>query len=301
MRARYVDRARLLWPAQAAEYSAERMGIMPAPYSRDAAWALLFPAYDRWRAHDLPGMLAEVRRVLDSEPLVKGSERDGFLTIAVGMSMTTGRLHEARDLAQRMFGDQLREVQLAVVADAVDDFDAVRRHLSRFPTQNDGRALRYVRAGLYKQAAEILAIPGLRADPMLKRPWQSSPFEVAGARRPWTGCSKAIALARRNRLSERYLAAELLATELQRSHRPDEAIKVLEEAAADEPVYTATGMSGAYWLRVLGRLIREYRALGRDEDAEAKERQLRGLLALADAYHPLVLQLAHSPTSLPTR
>ena len=104
---------------------------------------------------------------------------------------------------------------------------------------------------------------------------------------------KAIALARSNRLSERYLAAESLATELQRSHRTAEALKVLEEAAADEPRYTTTGMSGAYWLRVLGRLAREYRALGRLQEAEATEGRLRELLALADADHPLVLQLAH--------
>jgi len=246
-------------------------------------------------------MLAEVRRVLDSEPLVKGSERDAFLNIAVAMSMTVGRLHEARDLAQRMFGDQLREVQLAVVADAVDDFDAVRTHLSRFPRQNDGRPLRYVRAGLYKQAAEILAIPGFRAGPNAEAALAELDIRSGRHTEAIERLRKAIASARSNRLSERYLAAESLATELQRSHRPDEAIKVLEEAAADEPVYATTGMSGAYWLRVLGRLIREYRTLGRDQDAEAKERQLRGLLTLADADHPLVLQLAHSPTSLPTR
>ena len=213
-RARPVRRsARLLWPAQAAEYSAERMGIMPAPYSRDAAWALLFPAYDRWRAHDLPGMLAEVRRVLDSEPLVKGSERDGFLTIAVGMSMTTGRLHEARDLAQRMFGDQLREVQLAVVADAVDDFDAVRRHLSRFPTQNDGRALRYVRAGLVQTGrGDPLQSPGLRGGPNAEAALAELALRSGRRTEAMERLRKAIASARRNRLSERYLAAELLAT-----------------------------------------------------------------------------------------
>jgi tetratricopeptide (TPR) repeat protein len=291
----YMERARMLWPTEASQYSAERMGILPAGYTRDAAWILLYPAYERWRARDLRGMLDEIKRVLDSEPLAQGSERDAFLTIAMALSMTAGRLTEARELAERMFGEQLREVQLAVVADAIDDLRTVRTHLSRFPDGNDGRPLRYVRAGLYKQAAEILTVPSLQGGPHAAAARAEIAIHDGRHAEAIELLRKAIEMGRGNRLSERYLAAESLATELQRSHRPDEAIKVLEEAAADEPRYSLTGTSGAYWLRVLGRLAREYRASGRHQDAERIEQNLRELLAIADADHPLVIQLAKSP------
>lgn len=101
-------------------------------------------------------------------------------------------------------------------------------------------------------------------------------------------------MSRSQRLSERYLAAESLATELRRLGQSDDALGVLEAAAADEPTYTRTGISGAFWLRVLGRLAREYRDRGREADAQTIEQRLRRLLELADDTHPLVRSLRHA-------
>ena len=55
----------------------------------------------------------------------------------------------------------------------------------------------------------------------------------------------AIETTRNDTLSERYLAAESLATELARIGKQDEAINVLEDAAADVPRYARSGVSGA--------------------------------------------------------
>ena len=63
-------------------------------------------------------------------------------------------------------------------------------------------------------------------------------------------------------------------------------------AAAAEPRYNPTGPSGAFWLRVLNRLSRTYRERGLADQAAAIDARLRRLLVLADADHPLVLQLA---------
>ena len=67
----YVERARALWPSQVAGFSAEPVGNLPPPYTRDVAWVLFFPAYNRWRAGDFEGMLAELRQVLETEPLAR--------------------------------------------------------------------------------------------------------------------------------------------------------------------------------------------------------------------------------------
>ncbi len=50
-------------------------------------------------------------------------------------------------------------------------------------------------------------------------------------------------------------------------------------------------LTGALWVRVQGQLAQLYREMGRDEDASKIEAELRSLLALADADHPILRQL----------
>ena len=242
-------------------------------------------------------MLAELRQVLETEPLARSNERDAFLTIAIALNMTAGRLGEARTLAGRMFQDSVRELHLAVVAETVDDFQTLRTHLSRIPPGVELRPLRYVRAGLYRDADDILARPegrdGMnaavaRGELALRRGRRAEGVELLRS---------AIETTRNDTLSERYLAAESLATELARIGKQDEAINVLEDAAADVPRYARTGVSGAYWLRVLARLAQDYRNVGRVSDAETLEARLRKLLALGDADHPLLGQISQRQAS----
>ena len=84
---------------------------------------------------------------------------------------------------------------------------------------------------------------------------------------------------------------ESLAGALDRTNRGSEALAVLEAAVAAEPRYAMTGVSGAFWLRVLGRLALAYRDHGDIPKAEAVEDRLRRLLVAADRDHPLVAQL----------
>jgi tetratricopeptide (TPR) repeat protein len=195
-----------------------------------------------------------------------------------------------------MVDDAARDTQLAVIPDAVDDMAAVRRYLWRPATKGDGRPLRYVRAGLFDVAKEILAFPG-------NGPGLSGNAEAARgvlalrAGRSQEGIDllrRSIERSRTDRLSERYLAAESLATELQRLGQHEEALSVLEAAAADEPTYLRTGVPGAFWLRVLARLAREYDVRGRSGDAETIRQRLGRLLALGDDTHPIRTELARS-------
>jgi tetratricopeptide (TPR) repeat protein len=236
----YVDRARQLWPSQVAGFSAEPIGTnLPALYTRDVAWLLFFPAYERWRGGDVEGMLGEVQHVLETEPLAKSNERDAFLTIAIAMNMTVGRQRHATALASRMFQDGVRELHLAVAAEAVDDVESMRTHMSRIPFGAELRPLRYVRAGLYREADDILARPDVRSpnasvargELTLRRGRRAEGIELLRG---------AIEMTRADTLSERYLAAESLATELVRLGEQDEALKVLEEAASDLPRFART-------------------------------------------------------------
>jgi tetratricopeptide (TPR) repeat protein len=287
----YVERARALWPAQESSFSSEpRISNLPPEHARAAAWVFLFPAYERWRAGDIAGMLSVLRQVLDSKLLPSPVDRDALLTIAIGLTMSAGRLHEARELAESESQDRVRELHLAVLADALDDVPELRRHMRRVPLNGEDRALRFVRAGLYSEAESIMGrvndsegyTDTARGELALRRGRVPEAIEAL---------QRGVDRASTHTLSELYLGAESLASALERQNRHDEALKALEAAAAQEPRYTRTGPSGAFWLRVLARLSRAYRERGRTTDAEAVDSRLRRLLAFADPDHPLLVQL----------
>ena len=70
-------------------------------------------------------------------------------------------------------------------------------------------------------------------------------------------------------------------------------MRVLEQASSKKALLFAPvgGENPARWLRVRLMLAKIYREMGRDEDAKKVEAELRGLLALADPDHPILLQL----------
>jgi tetratricopeptide (TPR) repeat protein len=287
----HVERAKSLWRSQRSGFSSETgLANLPPGYARDVAWLLLFDGFDKWRAGDIRGMLLEVQQVLDSDPLPTPVDRDALLTIAVGMQMSAGRLRDARSLSGRMFQERLRNLHLAVVADAVDDFATLRRHMSKVPVEGEARPLRFVRAGLYPQAENAMArnqsaqgfLEAGRGELALRRGRTADGIEQL---------RQSVALGASNTLSDRYLAAESLARALERTNRRSEALAVLEATAAAEPRYATTGISGAFWLRVLGRLALAYRDRGDVLRAQAVEDRLRRLLVVADPDHPLVAQL----------
>ena len=89
-----------------------------------------------------------------------------------------------------------------------------------------------------------------------------------------------------------YLGAESLATAWQHVGDDAQALVVLEEAAAAKARYPISLMVGAFGgLRVQARLAREYRRLGRVDEAVAIEDDVLHMLKYADADHPIVLQI----------
>ena len=92
-----------------------------------------------------------------------------------------------------------------------------------------------------------------------------------------------------------YIAADQLATALERAGRIDEAVETLQECQtklASQPDSDAVS-----WDNLDGRwhLARLYRQTGRIAEAEAEENSLRGQLKLADPVHDIALALKQLP------
>ncbi len=90
-----------------------------------------------------------------------------------------------------------------------------------------------------------------------------------------------------------YLASESLATAWLEVGNATQALHVLERAAHGKPSYDQFGgIYGAHvWFGVRARLAREYRKLGRVDEAVAIEDDVLHMLKYADADHPIVLQI----------
>ncbi|HEX6465375.1 MAG TPA: tetratricopeptide repeat protein, partial [Vicinamibacterales bacterium] len=288
-----VQRAAALWPAQRDALGSELWRLtLPPESARRAAWVLMFPAYERWHAGDVGGALQEMQRVLDTDPLPTPRDRDALLTIASALKMSAGQLRGGPRSWPCEGGTQIGvcELNLAVLADIVDDIPNLRRHMLRVPVEREQRALRFVRAGLYAQAEYVMS----HNQPDGPFYWTAR-GELARRRGHLAEAVDDLHRgieAEHDTLSERYLGAESLADALMQLKRPEEALKVLQEAAAAEPKYTRTGPSAAFWLRVLDRLSRMYRDLGRTAEADAVDARLRRLLEFADPDHPIVTRLA---------
>ena len=87
-----------------------------------------------------------------------------------------------------------------------------------------------------------------------------------------------------------YLGRESLAAALVKEGDVPRAIQVLERNS-DRRDSVTRGTTGAFWLRNRLQLAKLYRRAGRTEDAHAVEAELSNLLALADADHPILVEL----------
>ncbi len=95
-----------------------------------------------------------------------------------------------------------------------------------------------------------------------------------------------------------YLGSESLVTAWQRLGNEAQALRVLENAAQVKARDLARGLTGAFGrFRVQARLAREYRQLGRIDEAVAIEAEVLRMLKYADADHPIVRQIRASQAS----
>ena len=114
-------------------------------------------------------------------------------------------------------------------------------------------------------------------------------FLEPGVESSWSPNTGFTRFPRRVNATSFYLATESLATAWLEAGDKTKALHVLENAAQARPEYRL-GIRGAHvWFRGRARLAREYRKLGRLDEAVTIEDDVLHMLKHADADHPVVL------------
>ncbi len=90
-----------------------------------------------------------------------------------------------------------------------------------------------------------------------------------------------------------FMGSEILANAWREQGNSGKAVQVLKAALEQKSrlLLEQSLLTGPVWLRLQAQLAQLYRELGRDADARKIEDELRRLLALADADHPILRQL----------
>jgi tetratricopeptide (TPR) repeat protein len=317
-------------PARARPYL-RRAGELVTPEVTDefrwsASWMELLPFTERWLEGDLEAAASELDRVAATIDSLPRGARDVFALKTTLGYLTLGRLEAASRASEKIFDPVVRNDTIAQIAFFQADAPALEDRL-RFSGERslglispgwwETIAILQARAGLvqdarrYVRAAkENVKVGGWRGRLNAVRNQQDHPAlhtvpggEIALSQGNLSGAifelEEAMKLeAEWNRMKPAfYLASESLASALKKKGDTKRAIEVLERASERKFQAVINNNSGPYWLRSRFELARLYRSVGRVEDARAVEADLRKLLALADADHPILLELARLPKS----
>jgi tetratricopeptide (TPR) repeat protein len=254
-------------------------------------WMAFMPAYRAWQAGDVRGTL-DVIDQLRAAP----RQSPGVGVGAVDYYLALGRLAQASALVDSVDRPQEKSMMRLLVADATGDAGELRRVLESAPVPENTGALVHIRAGLPRQAQEIVRQPS--RDPLVEGINElargelalAAGREVAGLERLRVGVSMLHMNGGGSR--EYYIGCESLATELERLGRRDESIDVLEGCATNRVrSQRPDAFAGFWWMRLNLHLADVYRRAGRAPEARTIEQRLRPLLRLADEGFPLLQQL----------
>jgi hypothetical protein len=271
---RHVDRARAL-------------GVPLTHYQPDAAvWLALFDANEAWwmgdprRALTLADTFAANVADLSTE-LRERAAMPLFFTY-----LSLGRLQQADEVMGTMPSSVeawILNQQRGRVMALRGDRKALAAFLSEhFQTAEEARAVasNLMDAGLFPLAREVVAYHRRRQMPVDE--WYAGQLALAEGR--IDEAIRRLTIASR-RVPERSSQGSKIARQLADAHfaagRLDQAVHLLEDATR-HPVEIIHGWE---WLRTRNRLSELYRIAGRSDDAEAVDRQLATLLAVADDDH----------------
>jgi tetratricopeptide (TPR) repeat protein len=263
------------------------------------AWATLKPGFDDWLHGDAASAAGQLSAF---EARLNGSKAatDDELYFAASFYLGLGQLRKADSLLSRMINPRSnRDAARATVAFAANDLIGARKYMSEFLRHGLGpnSAMLLVHLGMIEEARR--AVQRLQE---LSRGTRGEALGVQGELARIEGRSEdAIALLHRTMSTGQfapettyYSAAESLA-EIWRDNHPAEAVRVLEEAAANgfrAYSWEEIGATPSYfWLRDKVRLVDLYRGQGRSADSRRLAVEVRKLLSVADADHPLLTEL----------
>ena len=263
-----------------------------------SAWLELFPAHEHW----LAGRPDEAARALKSTmaaPAASMSASADWRNYATGwFHLALGQTQAADVAFSRVSDRRWRAMGLGSTALARGDSSAVRQHLSDYSGGDAFSVLLLLRADA-SDAAErvldrILARGPFRQDPA----WDAIRAEVVTARTAPTESTVKML----ERVVEEiqvpwftgryYFHVETLSA--LRLARGDTAgtLRILETASGTrDRVHKDPTHVGYLWMRVQMRLAALYRDLGRVDDAERIETDLRRLLQLADPDFAILREL----------
>ena len=261
-------------------------------------WVELLPVHDAWLNDDIPRTMAELTRVEKTSAL-RDNARFQF---GIGwVYVTLGQLQEAEKRFEGLSNAYWRNHSLTQLAFIRGDMPAFRDHLNQLrkaPTQSPLVTVLSIRAG-YLNDAERRAF-GL----------QRGGYSVSGAAygelalargntaRGITLLEEEVAKSQSQRHPTSYLAAESLARAYQKQGNLEAAARVLKRMSEERAkLYPPTGvMYSVYWMRTQLQLAQIYREMGRNQDAQTVEAELRKLLAYADPNHPILVELNRTKT-----
>lgn len=297
---RYLER--IQDPQEARPYLDRAKALIATPPDDSSVsgdpWMVLDPVYQAWGKDDIALARAEMRRaepVLEGKFLIRGRQAIANFYLALGETRTANAWYlKTAEFAPNPDGD-------ALVANARGDRSALRtalRSVSKEPLSPlpDFVSL-MIREGLFREAeagiSSYMNDRGLNAsDPPVKilrgqlylaqgKNAQGMPLLAEGLRET-RGVND----------DSRLIAAPALAQAYLKEGRTASALEVLEDAASNRVSLYGWLVDGVpFWMQDEMALAQLYRRLGRVQDAERIESELRKLLAYADPDYPLLVEL----------
>ncbi|HEY3124769.1 MAG TPA: tetratricopeptide repeat protein, partial [Thermoanaerobaculia bacterium] len=267
-------------------------------FPSEVAWLGLHSANERWLAGDLAGALTLAERFADKLESVPLLHQYGAIEQLGNFFLTAGRLGTADKLFHRLSDPTFNLTGPSLLR---GDRSELKRLTGKLLLDSPGEinAVRIVlltRSGLVAEAERVLAENGGWEASSISGMPEAALGELAMAR---GRTAEAIALLRESQRKTRFLgnASFLLGTEtlargLERRGDLEGAIAVLERGSRQQRQVAFHWVSNGFlWERNQLLLARLYRKANRLVDAQRIEAELLNLLALADADHPLLLEL----------
>ncbi len=256
-----------------------------------AASLELISSYDLWLRGDLDNALQQVETVVRSIPARAAEERDPLAYVAGVFLLSLGKIVAAEEIFGAMTNLHMRADVLALAALIRGDEQALKEQL-RGRIYRSYATMLLPRVGLLADAKKMLqTVDIIPTQPGILKHLRGEIALAQGKTEEATQLlEEGVELMRHSGGGSYFLAVESLARAWEEQGELSRAAQVLERAAAHRGAIFYTP-AGPLWVRIQWQRARLYRKMARETEAQAIEHQLRGLLALADPAHPILLQL----------
>jgi tetratricopeptide (TPR) repeat protein len=294
-------------PARARLYVRRTLDLVSPEVVKSSSWRVawleLFPAHEHWLEGDVLRALAEGTRFAEKLESTSLGRQDGAVRELGNFFLTVGRLRTAAELFNRLSDPTYDLIKLSILRGNQRELRSLLNSaVARSYDLDLGWGPILVRAGFIDQAERLLATEGTGSAPGLAEAVRG---ELAMARGQ---TAEAIVQLKKSQESTKgfgsafFLSMETLASALAHKGDLEGAVRVLEFTSQKKRLGVFNWVSnGPLWIRNHLLLARLYRKAGRAADAQRIEAELLNLLALADADHPILVELRRlQPASTPS-